>query len=161
MVTVIGIDPGLANTGWGIVETDGIRFKYISHGTINTTNKLPSNLRLKSIYDQLSDIIDEYKPTHAGIETLYFAKNVVSALPVAQARGVQLLTLGNKGIITGEYTPIQIKQSVVGNGRATKIQVQEMVKLLLKLKAIPKPDHAADALAAAICHVHSVRTANV
>ncbi|QEN03285.1 crossover junction endodeoxyribonuclease RuvC [Thiospirochaeta perfilievii] len=157
MVRVIGIDPGLANTGWGIIETDGIRFKYINHGTITTTTELPSNLRLKDLYNKLSEVIKEYKPSNAGIETLYFAKNVSSALPVAQARGVQLLALGNMGIKTGEYTPIQIKQAVVGNGRATKKQVQDMVKLLLKLKTVPKPDHAADALAAAICHVHSVR----
>lgn len=157
MVRVLGIDPGLANTGWGIIETDGIRFKYINHGSITTKNNIPSNLRLKEIYDSLTNIINVYKPTNAGIETLYFAKNVSSALPVAQARGVQLLALGNCNIITGEYTPIQIKQAVVGNGRATKLQVQDMVKLLLKLKSIPKPDHAADALAAAICHVHSVR----
>ncbi|MBN2617070.1 MAG: crossover junction endodeoxyribonuclease RuvC [Spirochaetales bacterium] len=157
MVRVIGIDPGLANTGWGLIETDGIRFKYLIHGTITTKNELMPNIRLKNIYDQLTEIIDKYEPTNAGIETLYFSKNVTSALPVAQARGVQLLALGNKGIITGEYTPIQIKQAVVGNGKASKIQVQEMVKLLLKLKTIPKPDHAADALAAAICHVHSVR----
>ncbi|MGL1891704.1 MAG: crossover junction endodeoxyribonuclease RuvC [Spirochaetaceae bacterium] len=157
MVRVIGIDPGLANTGWGIIETDGIRFRYLAHGTIETKSELKSTIRLKEIYSQLQEVIVEYKPTHSGVETLYFAKNVSSALPVAQARGVQLLTLGNNGIITGEYTPIQIKQAVVGNGRATKKQVQEMVKLLLKLKSIPKPDHAADALAAAICHVHSVR----
>lgn len=157
MVRVIGIDPGLANTGWGIIETDGIRFRYINHGTITTENSLVSTLRLKEIYDKLTEVIKEYKPTHCGVETLYFAKNVSSALPVAQARGVQLLALGHMGIRTGEYTPIQIKQAVVGNGRATKNQVQEMVKLLLKLKEIPKPDHAADALAAAICHVHSVR----
>lgn len=157
MVRVIGIDPGLANTGWGIIESDGIRFNYLKHGTITTKNDVPSTIRLKSIYDQLTEIIDEFKPRGAGIETLYFAKNVSSALPVAQARGVQLLALGNRGIITGEYTPIEIKQSVVGNGRGTKKQVQDMVKLLLKLKEIPKPDHAADALAAAICHVHSAR----
>ncbi len=157
MTRVIGIDPGLANTGWGIIETDGIRFRYIDHGTIETTNKFPPNIRLKDIYEQLCAVIEKFKPSHAGIETLYFAKNVSSALPVSQARGVQLLTLGLNNIKTGEYTPIQIKQAVVGNGRASKKQVQDMVKLLLKLKAIPKPDHAADALAAAICHVHSVR----
>lgn len=158
MVRVIGIDPGLANTGWGIIESDGIRFKYINHGTIETNNKSDSNQRLTYIYSRLDEILEEYKPTHGGVETLYFAKNVSSALPVAQARGVQLLALGHKNIVTGEYTPIQIKQAVVGNGRADKKQVQEMVKLLLKLKEIPKPDHAADALAAAICHVHSVRS---
>lgn len=157
MVRVIGIDPGLANTGWGVIETDGLRFRYLNHGTITTTNEFPSTIRLKEIYVKLTEIIEEYKPSNAGIETLYFAKNVSSALPVAQARGVQLLALGNLGIKTGEYTPIQIKQAVVGNGRATKKQVQDMVKLLLKLKTVPKPDHAADALAAAICHVHSVR----
>ncbi len=157
MIRVLGIDPGLANTGWGIIETDGIRFKYISHGSIETKSEEISTNRLKNIYNQLQLVIKEYKPIHAGIETLYFAKNVSSALPVAQARGVQLLTLGLSGITTGEYTPLQIKQAVVGNGRGTKRQVQDMVKLLLKLKSIPKPDHAADALAAAICHVHNER----
>jgi len=154
---VIGIDPGLANTGWGIIESDGVRFKYIKHGTIETQADIPSTLRLKEIYDKLCELINQYKPTHAGIETLYFSKNVSSAMPVAQARGVQLLALGNCNILTGEYTPIQIKQAVVGNGRGTKRQVQDMVKLLLKLSSYPKPDHAADALAAAICHVNSVR----
>lgn len=157
MVTILGIDPGLANTGWGIIETDGIRFKYVNHGTITTSSKINTTNRLKSIYEQLNSVIEKYNPTQCGVETLYFAKNVSSALPVAQARGVQLLSLGLKSIITGEYTPIQIKQAVVGNGRASKKQVQDMVKLLLKLKEIPKPDHAADALAAAICHVHSGR----
>lgn len=158
MIRVIGIDPGLANTGWGIVDTDGIRFKYIKHGTIETASNIKSPLRLKELYSKLEEIILEYKPTHSGVETLYFAKNISSAIPVAQARGVQLLSLGNNGVITGEYTPIEIKQAVVGNGRATKKQVQEMVKLLLKLKTIPKPDHAADALAAAICHIHNMRS---
>jgi len=157
VIRVIGIDPGLANTGWGVLETDGIRYKYIDHGTITTNNNLSSSLRLKELYNLLTDVIDKYKPTCAGIECLYFAKNVSSALPVAQARGVQLLALGNKNINVGEYTPIEIKQSVVGNGRGSKNQVQEMVKLLLKLKEIPKPDHAADALAAAICHVNNMR----
>lgn len=155
MIRIIGIDPGLANTGWGIVDSDGIRFKYITHGTITTPSKKSDSLRLKEIYTQLSEIIKEYKPVHAGVETLYFAKNVTSALPVAQARGVQLLALADHNIITGEYTPMQIKQAVVGNGRAEKKQVQNMVKLLLALPGIPKPDHAADALAAALCHVNT------
>lgn len=157
MVRVIGIDPGLANTGWGIIDSDGIRFRYIDHGTITTTNKFSPTIRLKKIYNELNSVIEKYNPSHGGIETLYFAKNVSSALPVSQARGVQLLCLSLKNITVGEYTPIQIKQAVVGNGRASKKQVQDMVKLILKLKEIPKPDHAADALAAAISHVHSVR----
>ena len=155
MIRIIGIDPGLANTGWGIIESDGLRFKYIDHGTITTNSIDTDTKRLQDIYNELNSVIDKFKPTAAGIETLYFSKNVSSAMPVSQARGVQLLTLGINNIKTGEYTPIQIKQAVVGNGRGSKKQVQDMVKLLLKLKSIPKPDHAADALAAAICHVHS------
>ncbi len=160
MPRFIGIDPGLANAGWGIIDVNGNRLTYVAHGSIKTKAGVPTPLRLKDIYTEILDIIEKYKPDEAGIETLYFAKNVKSALPVAEAKGVLILGLVMSGLNVGEYTPLQIKQAVVGNGRADKNQVQQMVKLLLALDKIPKPDHAADALAAAICHVH-MRTVHV
>jgi len=160
MSRIIGIDPGLANAGWGIIDREGNRLSYVAHGSISTGSKIPTPVRLKEIFDQLTQIIDEYKPQEAGMETLYFAKNVKTALPVAEARGVLSLCMVQSGLVLSEYTPLQIKQAVVGNGRADKNQVQQMVKLILGLEKIPKPDHAADALAAAICHVH-MRALNV
>lgn len=160
MPRVIGIDPGLANAGWGVVDVNRNRLTYVAHGSIKTESGLPAPIRLKEIFNQIQDVIALYKPEESGIETLYFAKNVKSALPVAEARGVLTLGLVLSGLNVGEYTPLQIKQAVVGNGRADKNQVQQMVKLLLGLDKIPKPDHAADALAAAICHVH-MRTIHV
>ena len=160
MPRIIGIDPGLANAGWGIIDVNGNRITYVAHGSIKTEAGIPTPIRLKEIFDKIQVIIKKYKPDDSGIETLYFAKNVKSALPVAEARGVLTLGLIQSGLNVGEYTPLQIKQAVVGNGRADKNQVQQMVKLLLALDKIPKPDHAADALAAAICHVH-MRTIHV
>lgn len=154
MSRIIGIDPGLANAGWGIVDVNGNRISYIAHGSIKTESGLPTPLRLKKLFTEIQQIIGEYKPIDGAMETLYFAKNVKSALPVAEARGVLTLGLVMSGLNVGDYTPLQIKQAVVGNGRADKNQVQQMVKLLLGLDKIAKPDHAADALAAAICHVH-------
>ena len=160
MPRIIGVDPGLANAGWGIIDVNGNRLSYITHGSIKTEAGLPAPLRLKILFTELQKILQLYNPTEAGIETLYFAKNVKSALPVAEARGVLSLSLVLADLNVREYTPLQIKQAVVGNGRADKNQVQQMVKLLLALEKIPRPDHAADALAAAICHVH-MRTINV
>lgn len=151
----MGIDPGLANAGWGIIEHDGIRSRYVAHGVIKTSSKDPTPLRLLTLYRGIQEVVEEYKPSAAGIETLYFAKNVTSALPVAEARGAMIVALAEKNITVGEFTPLQIKQSVVGNGRAEKSQVQMMVALILKLKEAPKPDHAADALAAALCYAHT------
>jgi crossover junction endodeoxyribonuclease RuvC len=160
MPRIIGIDPGLANAGWGIVDVQGNRISYIAHGAVKTESGLPTPIRLKEIFTSIQQIVSEYKPDEAAMETLYFAKNVKTALPVAEARGVLTLAMVIGGLQVGEYTPLQIKQAVVGNGRADKNQVQQMVKLLLGLGQIPKPDHAADALAAAICHVH-MRTIHV
>jgi len=151
----MGIDPGLAHAGWGIVSHDGQRGRHVAHGVLNTKSNQPSSLRLQSLFKGLCSVLEEYKPESVAIETLYFAKNISSALPVAQARGVLLLAAAESGIPAFEYTPLQIKQAVVGNGRADKNQVQMMVALLLKLPESPKPDHAADALAAAICHAHT------
>jgi len=155
MPIIMGIDPGLAHAGWGIVSHDGLRSRHVAHGVLNTDAKLPPALRLQSLFNELNTVIQTYKPDCAGIETLYFARNVTSALPVAQARGVLLLALAENSVPVAEYTPLQIKQAVVGNGRAEKSQVQMMTALLLKLAKPPRPDHAADALAAAICHAHT------
>lgn len=151
---VLGIDPGLARTGWGIVDSNGTRHKHIDHGAISTGSKEPPERRLLSLYREIISIIEAYQPSGMGIETLFFTKNISSAMPVAQARGVVLLAAAQKGMTVGEYSPVTIKQSVVGTGGAAKGQIQEMVRLLLGLSEIPEPDHAADALAAAITFIH-------
>ncbi len=152
MKRILGIDPGFAATGWGIVDASGTRFNHISHGYIKTLPSDDIGFRLDFIFRNIIDIIDEYHPVCAGIEEIFFARNKISALPVAQAKGVILLALEQSGINTVAYTPLQIKQALTGNGRADKNQVQDMVKLLLGLKETIKPDHSADALAAAICY---------
>jgi len=151
MTRILGIDPGLAATGWGIIEGDGIRFRHLAHGTFKTKAGLDDGSRLLTLYKALIELIDQYKPSRGGIETLYFSKNTSSALPVSQARGVLLLGMTEKALTVAEFTPKQIKQAVVGTGSADKNQVQQMVRLILKMETIPKPDHAADALAAALC----------
>jgi crossover junction endodeoxyribonuclease RuvC len=152
---VIGIDPGLAHTGWGIVASRGNRLVYVAHGVVKTLPETPHQARLLAIFREINAVLDLYAPVQAGMETLYFAKNVSSAMGVAEARGVVTLALALRGIPLGEYTPHGIKQAVVGVARAEKAQVQESVRLLLGLSSIPKPDHAADALAAAITRIHT------
>lgn len=152
---ILGIDPGIAIVGYGVVETDGNRYKVLDYGVITTPAEMSSPNRLKMVYDGLNILLDRYKPDAVAIEELFFNKNVKTAIMVGQARGVLVLGVVNKGIDMYEYTPLQVKQGVVGYGRATKKQVQEMVKMLLNLKEIPKPDDAADALAVAISHIHS------
>jgi crossover junction endodeoxyribonuclease RuvC len=151
---VLGIDPGLASTGWGIIDSSGTRHRYIDHGTISTSSRELPERRLLGLYREITSLIDAFKPSGMGIETLFFTKNISSALPVAQARGVVLLAAGERGLAVGEYSPVTIKQSVVGAGGAAKAQIQEMVRILLGLQDIPEPDHAADALAAAITFIH-------
>ena len=153
MTRVMGIDPGLAATGWGIVEADGTRYRYIDHGIISTTADTAIGVRLRTIFYELQAIIDQYCPAEAGIETLYFARNASSAIPVAQARGVAFLALTLADVPAFEYPPQAIKQSIVGRGRAEKHQVQELVRVLLGLTEVPRPEHSSDALAAAICHI--------
>lgn len=157
---IIGIDPGLASTGWGLIQAVSNRIVYLAHGVITTSSKLSQQERLLILHTKLSEIIDQYKPSCAGMETLYFAKNVTSAMAVSEARGVVTLTLGLKNIPLSEYTPHGIKQAVVGIARAEKAQVQESVRFLLGLSEIPKPDHAADALAAAITRFHTIQIPN-
>ncbi|MCR5612531.1 crossover junction endodeoxyribonuclease RuvC, partial [Treponema sp.] len=152
---VLGIDPGLANTGFGVVDFCDGRYRMVSYGCITTGSEQPHGERLLTIYNKLCAVIDEFKPDEAGMETLYFAKNVTSAMGVSEARGVVSLCLAQHCIKLGEYTPNQIKKAVTGNTNADKELVQNYVKLLLGLKDAPRPDHAADALAGAITHIHS------
>jgi crossover junction endodeoxyribonuclease RuvC len=158
----LGIDPGTAITGYGVVKDapDGRLFE-LCHGVIRTDSKTPYPLRLKEIHDGIARIIEQYKPQVVAIEELFFSKNVSTALIVGQARGVVILTGVLAGLELSEYTPLQVKQAVAGYGRAEKTQVQQMVKVLLGLTEIPKPDDAADALALAICHLHSYRMKSV
>lgn len=151
MSIILGIDPGLAHTGWGVISADKNKFHYLAHGVINTKAKENVGTRLLHIHREVKKLVQQFNPQEAGIESLYFAKNITSAIPVAQARGVVLLAMAEDGIQAMEFAPQEIKQSLVGRGRADKVQIQEFVKLLLGLREVPKPDHAADALAAAIC----------
>lgn len=152
---ILGIDPGLATVGYGIIEYIGNKYNAIDYGIIETKNTYDEPTRLFQIYKSLSKLIEKYEPNEVAIEELFFNKNIRTAIQVAQARGVEILVCMEKNLEVYEYTPLQIKQAVVGYGRAEKRQVQEMVKMLLNLKDIPRPDDAADGLAIAITHAHS------
>lgn len=152
---ILGIDPGYAIVGVGVVDYDGNRFKTVDYYAVTTDAGTPFDIRLKMIYDGINDTIERYKPDCMAIEKLFFNDNAKTAIDVGQARGVILLCAVNHGLKIGEYTPLQVKQSVVGYGRADKAQVQQMTKALLNLREIPKPDDVADALAIALCHGHS------
>jgi len=152
---IIGIDPGYAILGYGIIEMSGNQFSVCGYGAVTTESRISMPERLKNLYSELMGIIDEYQPDVAAIEELFFNTNVKTAINVSQARGVILLACINSGLEISEYTPLQIKQALVGYGRADKNQVQMMVKMMLNLKSVPKPDDTADALAVAICHGHS------
>lgn len=153
-MVILGIDPGMAITGYGVIESGNNTLKVIDYGVITTPSTLETPKRLVTIYEGMHDLIARYEPAEVAIEELFFNKNVKTALTVGHARGVAVLAAAKTGLDLYEYTPLQVKQSVVGYGRAEKSQVQQMVKLLLKLEDIPKPDDAADALAVAICHSH-------
>ena len=152
---IIGVDPGYAIVGIGVVEYNGNRFRPLEYGAITTPAGMPTVDRLKKIYDEMTLLIDKYQPDAVAIEELFFNSNQKTAINVAQARGVILVSVTNRGVPIFEYTPLQVKQSVTGYGRADKGQIQQMVKTLLNLNVIPKPDDAADGLALAICHAHS------
>lgn len=150
---IIGIDPGTGILGFGVIDADTKGgFKLIDAGVIKTPAHTPLDERLEEIYDSLQDIIGETKPDVMSVEKLFFSRNVTTAMSVSHARGVAILAGRKGGLPIGEYTPLQIKQTLTGYGKADKKQVQEMVRLQLGLKEIPKPDDAADALAAAITH---------
>lgn len=151
---ILGIDPGYAIVGWGVLEYNGVSFKTLAYGAINTDAGTDFPVRLAHIYDSLSFIINKYKPNCVAIEKLFFQNNQKTAIDVGQARGVIVLAVQKAGLEINEYTPLQVKQSVVGYGRAEKNQVMEMTRAILKLKEVPKPDDTADALAIAICHGH-------
>ncbi len=154
-MVIFGIDPGYAIVGCGVVRYERGNFSLIGYGAVTTSKDMPFNKRLKKIYDDLSDLLLRFKPDAVSMERLYFNTNQKTAIDVAQARGVAVLAVENAGIPLYEYTPLQVKQSIVGYGRAEKIQVQNMTKMFLKLDKIPKPDDAADALALAVCHGHA------
>lgn len=152
---ILGIDPGYAIVGWGVLEYNASRFIPLEYGAITTASDLPVEERLVQIYDQLSEILEKWKPNSIAIEELFFNTNHTTGIKVAEARGVILLSAKKHGVEIFEYTPLQVKQAVVGYGRADKKQVITMVTSLLKLREAPKPDDTADALAIAICHGHS------
>lgn len=152
---IIGIDPGFAITGYGILDYTGNRFRLLDVGAITTEAGLELSERLLVLNMRLDELISKYKPDAMAVEELFFNTNVKTAIKVGHGRGVALLSAAKAGIRVYEYTPLQVKQAVVGYGRAKKEQVQQMVKVLLNLDKIPKPDDAADALAVAICHAHS------
>ena len=154
---VLGIDPGTAITGYGLVKGEGDDLTLVAYGTITTSSDWPLPERLQRIYQELTALIEDQQPTAAAVEELFFSKNVRTALSVGQARGVALLAAANAGLPIHEYTPLQVKQAIAGYGRATKDQVQQMVKMLLALDCVPQPDDAADAIAVAICHIHSAK----
>ncbi len=156
--TVIGIDPGTAITGYGVIrEESSGDLAWITHGVITTPSRWEEPQRLLFLYQSLLQIIKESHPDCCAVEKLFFQKNVKTALKVGQGRGAALIAAAEAGLSIGEYTPLAVKQAVVGYGKADKNQVQQMVKLLLELSEIPRPDDAADALAVAICHLHSTR----
>jgi len=151
-VIILGIDPGLANTGWGVIEATGSRFRCLAYGCITTTGAQSLPARLSEIHQGLSGVVARYQPTECAVENIYFSNNAKTAFATGQARGVALLSASEMPV--GEYGPGEIKLAVVGAGDADKRQVQYMVRIVLGLTEEPKPDHAADALAAAICHAN-------
>jgi crossover junction endodeoxyribonuclease RuvC len=151
---IIGVDPGLASTGWGVVEYADSRLRYIAHGCIETPASESRGQRLFSIYRSFAAILEAYKPVESAIENLYFGKNISSAMAVAEARGVLSMALAQYMLPVMELTPHAIKKAVVGESSANKAQIQDMVRLILGLAEVPRPDHAADALGAAICAAH-------
>ncbi len=148
---VLGIDPGTATTGYGVVEGKGMRLRHIAHGTLTTPPEWTPSVRLKSLFEQANALLEQYTPDAVAIEKLYFTKNITTGIAVAQARGVLVLSAELAGLRIAEFTPLEVKNAVTGYGKAPKRQVQEMLRILLTLDDIPRPDDAADALALAVC----------
>ena len=156
---ILGIDPGYAIIGWGLIRYERGRYIPVDFGAVTTKAGVPFNRRLEIIYDELTALLNKYTPDAVAVEKLYFQTNAKTAIDVAQARGVTMLALQKQGVPVFEYTPLQVKSAVTGFGQAQKPQVMEMTKRLLRLKAVPKPDDTADALAIAICHAQYGGTA--
>jgi crossover junction endodeoxyribonuclease RuvC len=152
---ILGIDPGTASTGFGVIAVAGARLRAVEYGVVDTAAGVPLEQRLERIHVAVADILERHRPAATAVESLFFNINVRTALAVGQARGVTLLACSQAGCEVFEYTPQQIKQAVVGYGKASKEQVMEMVRVLLGLPEAPRPDHAADALGVAICHANS------
>ena len=152
---ILGIDPGIAIVGWGVIEYQNNRFRTIAYGAITTEAGIDVEVRLKLVYDELCEIIDYYHPDQMAVEELFFTNNITTGIPVAEARGVILLAGIQKGLQIAEYTPMQVKSAISGYGKAEKKQVILMVQTILGLEKAPKLDDTADALAIAICHAHS------
>lgn len=156
---ILGIDPGFAITGYSVIDYEGNKFKLITSGAIETRAGVSFPLRLTKIYDDMQMLVKEYKPEAISVEELFFNNNIKTGINVAQARGIVLLVGCKAGIPTYEYTPLQVKQAVVGYGRAEKKQVQKMVQSILRVEKVPKLDDITDSMAIAICHAHSSRFA--
>ncbi|MHB9003672.1 MAG: crossover junction endodeoxyribonuclease RuvC [Coriobacteriia bacterium] len=156
---ILGIDPGLANTGWGVIETLGSRHRCLAYGCITTSAQEPVSDRLFLVHREIARVIGRYSPGECAIESVFFGSNAKSAFATGQARGVAILAMADAGLLLGEYSPVQVKGAVVGTGTADKNQVAYMVRVILGLEREPAPDHAADALAIAICHAHMRGTA--
>jgi len=154
---VLGIDPGLATTGYGLVHKTQDGLQAVAYGVVTTPAKQPLPDRLQQLYRELSALIKDHRPDESAVEELFFSRNARTAMIVGQARGVVLLALADANLAVAEYTPLAIKQAISGFGGADKRQIQTMVKMLLNLEHIPRPDDAADALAVAVCHIHSIR----
>lgn len=155
VMRILGIDPGLATIGWGVIDTTGVKHKALAYGAIITPSGTPTEKRLALIFAELEAIIKKYQPEVMAVEELFFNTNITTGIRVAEARGVILLCAERCGIELAEYTPLQVKQAVVGYGRAEKKQVITMVTMLLGLPKPPSPDDTADALAIAVCHAHT------
>ncbi len=160
-MVVLGVDPGTATTGYGVLEEIRGKARLIDYGVIRTPANIGQSRRLLEIHNRIREVIDSYAPSVLAVEELFFSRNSKTALTVGQARGVILMTAAQKGLSVYEYTPLEVKQAVVGFGNADKRQVQAMVKAILQMKEVPKPDDAADALAVAICHIHAARLRKV
>lgn len=157
---ILGIDPGTATTGFGVIDVEGQNLRFVDGGVITTSPDLAMPERLVIIHDELGQLIAEHRPEIVAVELLFFATNVTTAISVGQARGVVLLAVAEAGLLVGEFTPLQVKQALTGYGRATKSQIQSMVQQLLGLAELPKPDDAADALAIAITQSTSLPVAS-
>ena len=154
-MTILGIDPGYGTVGYGVVRYENFKFTPVQYGAVTTKAGMPMHLRLCEIYDDIGTLVDTFHPDEVAIEELFFSKNITTGIQVAQARGVILLALSQKGLHPISYTPNQVKMAVVGYGGAEKRQMMELTRNILHLTRLPRPDDAADALALAICHAHS------
>ncbi len=154
---VVGIDPGLATVGFGVIRTERGVITPVSYGCIRTSAEKQPPERLLEIYTEINSLFEKYSPSVVSVEKLFFNKNVTNAMGVSEARGVILLAAQQKNIPVFEYTPLQVKQAITGSGKADKKQVQDMIKRLLNLSEIPRPDDAADGLSIALCHIHIMR----